>query len=491
MRPLELLFLLVGIAYLLWLCCGTGLPESPFHWLAFAAAMLGLAHLWFEGYRWHMLPGYAFLLLILLFYPWCSAHDFRIRLSYSALAWAVGVVLVGSTCVLAGILYPVFAFVPLTGPHAVGTFALHLIDSSHGDPYAGDASARRELMVQFWYPAERARGRKRARYRDGRRDSRRTSNLPLVKTRSFLNAPVLREQKEFPVLIFTGPNHRFQNTFQTEELASHGFLVVGLDHPYGSDRVTFPDGRVIRRRKENVFLDFRTDETLADSVREVEGELAVRAADVEFVIAELGRWQSSRAANPLAGRVDLSRIGILGHSFGGAVAAEVCLRNPSVRAGINMDGWMFGDSAREGIPQPFFFMADCTPMPAAHTLSPKNDNQTRAVTRTIQGYQEIENSLNRHGGYYLQTAGLEHMNYSDYPLYSRMKSKTGAGRADIRRAHRMVNRLSVAFFKTYLLQHSEGALIRAAAEFPEANFRKVPAMAMPAGSVFEEVSRRI
>jgi dienelactone hydrolase len=473
MRPLELAFLISEMSYVLWLLFGTGLPDSPFKWLAFVAAGVALAQVKFEGFRWHMIPGYSLLIFILASYPWYSAHDFRMRLTSAALVVAFSGVAIGASGLLAGVLYPVFSFAPLTGRYRVGTFAMALVDTKRIDPYAPDGAKPRELMVQFWYPAEAAKPAIRARYRGGRRGDWRECNLPLVKARSFLNAPISREQEALPVLLFTGPNNRFQNTFETEELASHGYLVVALDHPHDSDVVAFPDGHMATRRKGNIFLDFRTDETLESSIRDVTAKLAVQVANVEFVVKHLEDWETHHPENQLSGHIDTSRIGIFGHSFGGAVAAEVCARNAKLQAGINMDGCLFGQARTGGVRAPFFFMVDSTPKPTNAELQALKGEKRRSAERSLQGYEEIEHSLRLHGGYYLQTAGMEHMNYSDYPLFSQVKARTGAGSIDIRRAHLMINTFSVAFFNTYLLKSSEDILLSAAGRFSEAHFRRV------------------
>ncbi|MGC2659857.1 MAG: hypothetical protein WA324_18010 [Bryobacteraceae bacterium] len=472
MRPLELLSVITGVTYLLWLSFGTGIPGSPFQWLAFVAAGVAVCQIKFEGYRWHMIPGYLFTAGLLLLYPWCQAQDFRLRLTDIAILWLVTAVLIGACGILAGILYPVFTFVPLTGKYHVGTFAAHLVDVERTEPYAPCGTPPRELMVQAWYPAEKLPRSSRARYGDGVTASWRTSNLGLVKTRSFANAPVLRSGGKLPVLLFTGPDNRFQNTFETEELASHGYLVIALDHPYSSSWMKLPNGQIIRRRKENVFLDFQSDETLSTSTVEVTADLEVRVADVNFLIAQLEKWERGIHPSPLAGSIDVSRIGIFGHSFGGAVAAEACLRSTALQAGINMDGWLFGQASAVGVPKPFFFMLDCTPRPSNAVLDTLHGENRRTAQRTIEGFVEVEGSLNRWGGYLAQAPGLEHMNFSDSPLYSRLSARTGAGAIDFRRAHSLINRLTLAFFDVYLRNASECELDRAAASFPEAVFRR-------------------
>jgi hypothetical protein len=122
------------------------------------------------------------------------------------------------------------------------------------------------------------------------------------------------------------------------------------------------------------------------------------------------------------------------------------------------------------VARPFFFMVDATPRPSSAELQEADGTKRRVAVRTFQGYKDIERSLEKHGGYFFQVAGLEHMNYSDYPLFSRVKAWTGAGAIDSRRAHSMINRLSLAFFNTHLRNAPERTLWSTAAEFPEATF---------------------
>jgi hypothetical protein len=78
-----------------------------------------------------------------------------------------------------------------------------------------------------------------------------------------------------------------------------------------------------------------------------------------------------------------------------------------------------------------------------------------------------------HGGYFLQVPGLGQMNYSDYPLFTRVKAWTGAGAIEVRRAHLMINRFTLTFFNTHFQNAPEQILLSIAAAFPEVDFRIV------------------
>src|SRR6185437_3552757 len=102
MRPLELSIALASVSYLFCLSFGSGLSNPVVHYLPFAALLLVALHLITEGYRWHMIPAYALVALILLSYPWCNSHHFRIRLTDMAIGWAMAFALLGASAVAAG-----------------------------------------------------------------------------------------------------------------------------------------------------------------------------------------------------------------------------------------------------------------------------------------------------------------------------------------------------------------------------------------------------
>ncbi len=88
-----------------------------------------------------------------------------------------------------------------------------------------------------------------------------------------------------------------------EHLASHGFAVAALDHP-GSDR----------RQLEDLLRGFN------DEISEPT-EFSDRPRDISYLLDELTRMNA--ANGPIANRLDMNRIGIIGHSFGGYTALAV------------------------------------------------------------------------------------------------------------------------------------------------------------------------
>ncbi len=224
-----------------------------------------------------------------------------------------------------------------TGGSEVGTRELYLLDSQRTNPYLADGS-KRELMVRFWYPAATGTSCSRAEY-----TSPQTWNyfatllgvtLPHVSTNSCRNAPVAPGPHPVVVLShgFTGTSTDY--TFLTEDLASRGYVVVSVSHTQEATAVEFPDGRLEKSvLGSHLSNDWRNDaDTLSFAV-------AVRLADLRFVLAELARLNAGQDGN-FSGRLDLSRIALAGHSLGGLTTILAMENEPRFKAGVLLDGVM-------------------------------------------------------------------------------------------------------------------------------------------------------
>src|SRR5690606_1288309 len=135
---------------------------------------------------------------------------------------------------------PVFRFPAPSGPYQIGTVTYHWVDGGRAEIYTANPDDRRELMVQIWYPAQADPTSPRAPYiqdaqalaaalaRVRHLPSFLLGNLKYVTTNAFPSAPVAGSGQRFPVLLFLEGTTGFRqmNTFQVEELVSHGYIVV-------------------------------------------------------------------------------------------------------------------------------------------------------------------------------------------------------------------------------------------------------------------------
>jgi len=226
-----------------------------------------------------------------------------------------------------------------TGSSRVGTRTVDLVDVKRSDPYLGNG-ARRELLVRFWYPANVGRDCQLAQYTSPGVLNY-LANLmkvpaPQVKTNSCQNAPVA--SGAHPVVVFT---HGFTGTFTDytflfEDLASRGYVVASVNHTLEATATAFPDGRLV---KSVIGTHFEDELNLsADSISQA---VAVRLADLKFVMDELGRLNASRTG-PLAGRLDMRRVALAGHSLGGMTALLGLKLDARFHTAISIDGVLPG-----------------------------------------------------------------------------------------------------------------------------------------------------
>lgn len=300
-----------------------------------------------------------------------------------------------------------------TGPFAVGRAIYAWTGDAHPDTLAPVSGTRRELMVWMWYPAADGPAAAaddylpaawRAAEERGRPGIIRwlTRDPSKVHAHSIRDAALSARQRRYPVAIMrAGASANVANyTTLAEDLASHGYVVVGFDAPYRTSVVVFPDGRVVTRTPEN---NPEHCEGRADRERCLMRVLDAWTADIAFVLDRLERLNSPDGAGKFAGRLDMTRVGVFGHSFGGAAAALFCHEDSRCKAGIDIDGAPFGSVIQEGIDRPFLFL-----------LSGGGDFSSDAEVRQILAdIQSIYDRLPRDTRLRIAIRGANHFLFSD------------------------------------------------------------------------------
>jgi dienelactone hydrolase len=446
--------------------------------LAVATVVPNMMDLAEGGYRWQMLPAFGASITILLSALGLIKLKIKLPLLFPLLV-GLGIVGLVASAILS-YLFPIFTFPVPTGQYPVGTISLlvphksttKLVPKSQTDLCDQVAKSDRELVVQIWYPAVKTYGAKSAYLPDPRLIPQgKFSHLGLIKTNAVRDAAIVTaDASTYPVIIYSPAwsGFRTDNTFQTEELASHGFVVIGLEHPCAVPMAIYPDGKVIYGTLSAP--DYTaSDAAMAKFLQVAEAQLNLRTSDVNLVIQELPHINSMEA---LQGTLNLNKIGIFGHSFGGAVAAQACAIDRRITAGMNMDGLLFGSVAKSGASQPFLFMNSDYPRPTAADLNSTDGSQRRAQQTDAWGYQQRDRWLQQHGGYNLTLLGSTHINFSDYPLRSRLDR---GGKISIDRAMKIINEYTVAFFDRELKGKYSALLARqSGSPFPEAVFEHYP-----------------
>jgi hypothetical protein len=467
MRPLEVAAAIMLLPNALNLLSPFRDQSALFAMLPFVVALLIAWHLKMEGYRWQMIPAYCLSILFVAYE--CGRWLWAFRAPYAA---GIAAVLLDLGAVILGTVLPVFKLPTPTGPHKIGTQIRHIVDERRHDPLSDHPAGARELMIQIWYPVNSSSGGAFALYRDKRITTFKDAHFALVKSHSLLGPPLARWQEKYPLVLYTPSwsGLRTESTAQVEELASHGYIVVGIDHPYSSRITVFPDGR-IARRKFSGNEDYSSPSAVAAFVKTADQQVEIRARDASFVLDTLERLNSNDPQGLLTGRLDLDRIGIAGFSLGGGTAAEACWLDRRFRAGIDMGGMVAGQSAEQGTFSPFFFMFEGLyenpPFAPGTDVSSLEPRRRREVEFTRKQFAQIKSSLSEYGGYWLVIHGIKHRDFCDSPFFSPLRY----GRVHPRRIVRIIRRYAVAFFDKHLKGIDQPLLDGATREIPEVRFQ--------------------
>lgn len=301
-----------------------------------------------------------------------------------------------------------------TGPFPVGRTAYAWTNEAGTGELAPAPGSKRQVLVWVWYPAARsprgvpaeylpARWRAALAERQGvflrtflKRDP------ALVRTHSWPDAAVSPERRTYPVVLLRAGGSALTVDFTTlaEDLASHGFLVVGFDAPYRSFVVVLPDGRVVARSPA-----FRVEDANGNLADPVIGKLlAMWTSDTTFVVDQLQRLNVA-SSGTFAGRMDFERLGMFGHSLGGATALEFCRQDSRCKAALDIDGIPFGRVVQEGLGKPGMFL-----------LSDHSGDMADPASRTVLA--EIQSIYGRlpDGRLCLAIRGANHFSFSDQIL---------------------------------------------------------------------------
>ncbi|WP_245192835.1 alpha/beta hydrolase family protein [Amycolatopsis alba] len=380
-----------------------------------AALLVSAIALGVTGIRWQLLPVLAGALLAA---PFAFSPLLRRRTGRRARWWlalpgslaCTGLITAG---VVAAWAFPVPVFPGPSGPFAVGTRVLQWTDPLRPETFTADPLDRRTVVAQLWYPAQNSPAdAPRAPYLGRTEDEARTvsealargtglpgflmDDVPRARTHSVFGAPVAREGGRFPIVLFSPGSSgvRTQNTAWAEELASRGYVVAALDHPYDSAAVVLADGRTI------------TTETVSSGDRDKDEELAagwtsVRAADLGFVLTRLTDLDRADGADPLAGRLDTGRVAATGHSLGGAAALQAVRNDHRFAAVIDLDGYPHG---------PVSPALDRPALVLTQAITPETD--PRYLPRLTEALERGTAT-----SYRLTIPGAAHLTFTDGPLY--------------------------------------------------------------------------
>ena len=375
-----------------------------------------------------------------------------------------------------------------SGQYKIGSSEFLLKDETRREIFSADKNAKREILVRVWYPAENVSKDAKKLPLWGKNTKQigfalaENLNMPksvmgflaLVPSNSYDAAPILETKNKFPVVVFSHgytPGFLAQNTAQMEELASYGYVVFSVGHFYESIVNILPDGRTVlydKNRRTRIFAgstkvgqlyaDYsraKTKEEKRKIAKQITAEpsltkesLQIWTDDMIYALDEIERMNAGKSI--FKNKLDLEKIGIMGMSFGGATAGQLCLKDARCKAGISLDGFQFGDTIAESIEKPFMFL--------------QAETGATGVNRDV--YEDTKND-----GYFLVIDGAKHQNFTDFSIFASFdKNKNFLGKIDGIQMEKIMNTYILAFFDKYVRGKDSDLLDKKAQKFEEVEF---------------------
>jgi len=466
------------------------------HLLPFSAILLTVLQLLIENYRWQIVPLYCLaMILVLVTVPkrrLITTHQAASRPKIVKWLRLLACVLCLSALGIAvalPILFPHLRLPKPSGPYAVGTTNLHFFDKNRPETFTRDTRDCREIFARVWYPAEIPTGKTPVSYCENAHEISRAltgptrlpsflfDHLALTKTCSYRDAKIAEGTERFPVVIFS---HAYwgsvsQCTALMQELASHGYVAVSVGHSYETPYLIQADGQVrafdprneeFRLRGAERRTALATEQQITQTRDRDELEVLIReisrlrpksiesvhlwSKDISSTIDELERINLGNGT--FTGRLDVERVAVLGHSFGGVAAGQACLDDERCRAGVNMDGLQLGEMLDRDLSRPFLFM---------HHDNVGVSNKTPNLVFFEKAKAPV---------YLVTIEGTGHLSFSDVAFYgtaSFFQLMLPVGEIDGERCHRIVCDYVLAFLDRHLRGRDSGLLDGTRSRHPE------------------------
>lgn len=387
-----------------------------------------------------------------------------------------------------------------TGPEKVGTVLLELRDDTRVDPRFGAPDSKRRILVRVWYPASETANTHPVLAMTPRQAQALKTHMGFPRammedktpTLSFEGAPI-KEGSVWPVLIFTHGGYSYENQsfYLMQDLASHGYIVMAVNHPFESLVSEFPDGTVVEvdeaqylssvdSQKRNAKTLARKFDSIAQKIRQARtpeekkqllfelsniehyadyrDEVETRIGDIHLI---LDRLSTLNRTELFKGCIDTGRVGIFGHSLGGATAVETASCEPErIAAALNYDAPQFIWDRNKDITlrTPVFFMSSTNARVGRKDINMEGINGAWFDSASAPVYE-------------LTIKGAGHYNFSDLTYIPFLKMMGLIGPIDGTRAGTMIKAYTLAFFDRYLKLRPAPILARVPEEWKELDLK--------------------
>jgi hypothetical protein len=262
-------------------------------------------------------------------------------------------------------------------------------------------------------------------------------HLALVKMPAYKESKIASTEDGYPVILFSHGWNGFnaQNTGQAIQLASYGYVVVGVQHPYGAVITVFNDG-TIAPNNPSALPSGAPDEEYEAAAQ----TLVHQWADDLGYATDFLEDQTNNPESPFYKSLDLARLGAYGHSTGGGAAIQFCGTDSRCKALLGMDPFMRPVSVEvleSGVTQPAFFMFS---QRWADDIDSRNNVLFHKFVSNVPEILGV-----------ISIDGTAHYDFSDLPLLSPLAPRLGLkGPISGKRVTTIINDYLLSFFDTTL-----------------------------------------
>jgi dienelactone hydrolase len=318
-----------------------------------------------------------------------------------------------TTAIFPAVMFPQFKPIAVSGDLKVTTVSYTLTDPDRRETFS-DKEENRKVTVQFWYP------------KDG--------------------------DEKCPLVVFSHGAFGFRgsNTSTFENLASNGYVVCSIDHTYHSFFTKQTDGKLVLANMGfiNDAMAAQNDDYDDQKTFELSQEwLNLRVGDMNFVLEDTLAKAGKQGEDDVYQRIDPERIGVFGHSLGGATSAQIGRERSDIDAVIVVDGTMFGEEIGYENGE-YRFNDQPYPVPL---LNIYNEEHYEEAMQLGESYDNIRAASHAADAREVMFRGAGHLNFTDLPMFSPiLAGMLGTGDIDSRYCIETMNSIILNYFNYYL-----------------------------------------
>lgn len=328
------------------------------------------------------------------------------------IAKVIGCTLGYTMALIPAFIFPQYKQLPVTGIHEVATAKYTWVDENRVETFS-DTGENRSVTIDCWYPEDM------------------TEEAPLV----------IFSHGAFG---FSGSNYSLFH-----ELASEGYVVASIGHPYHAFFVEDASGKVTTVNMDfmNYVIEINNTDNDEEEFAATREWMKLRTEDANFILNKILEETQKSDCDAMFAMIDTEKIGIMGHSLGGATAAQMGRERTDIDAVVVLDGTILGDELdfSNGVTT-----LNDEPYPVPILDMYGEDHYTKAL-KYGEAYANFNTDAKALEGYAVVMEDAGHMNFTDLPLFSPFLASTlGTGSVNAGECIETTDQLILQFLNAYL-----------------------------------------